>query len=251
MEFLAFTIFAPIASWGDVAVGEIRGTWDRPSRSAILGLIGAALGVERDDLERQRHLAEAFGVAVRVDASGQPITDYHTAQTLSRVNMRRSGARTRAQMMAVDDRQTIVSRRRYLTDSLYTILLWERAGGALRLHEILTALRSPVFSLYAGRRAAPLGLPTDPALIEAATLAGAFGQRRPLPDALMTGIGRRLLEGQGGREVAHDPCDGFDAGLESPAGRVGRRDQPIDRIRWLFSDRQVEFGRLPAAAEGT
>lgn len=251
MQFLAFTVFAPIASWGDVAVGETRGTWDRPSRSAILGLLGAALGVEREDAVRQHHLSDAFGVAVRIDAAGTPLTDYHTAQTISRLNMRRSGARTRAQMMAVADRQTIMSQRRYLTDSLYTALLWERAGGVIPLREVHGALRSPVFSLYAGRRAAPLGLPTDPVLLEAHTLAGAFAQRPPLPASLMSGIGRRLFNEAGGREVAHDPCDGFDAGLESPPRRVARRDQPMDRKRWLFADRHVEYGRLPAALEDT
>jgi CRISPR system Cascade subunit CasD len=251
MQFLAFTIFAPIASWGDVAVGEIRGTWDRPSRSAILGLVGAALGIERDDVERQRQLSEGFGVAVRVDAAGRPLTDYHTAQTISRINMRRSGARTRAQMMAQSDRQTIMSQRRYLTDSLYTILLWENAGWTWRLADVRSALESPVFALYAGRRAAPLGLPVNPELLQAETLAEAFRQRAPLPASMMAGIGRMLFRHGIGREVAHDLCNGFDAGLESMDRRAVHRDQPVDRTRWLFADRHVEFGRLPAVAEGS
>lgn len=251
MQFLAFTIFAPLASWGDVAVGEMRGTWDRPSRSAILGLIGAALGIERQDVDRQVQLTHAFGVAVRVDSSGRPLTDYHTAQTVSRINMRRSGARTRAQMMAHPERHTIMSQRRYLTDTLYTILIWERADAAWQLADVRAALMSPVFALYAGRRAAPLGLPVNPVLVKAETLAGAFDQRPPLPDPLMAGIGRALFRHGFGREVAHDPCEGFDAGLESLGRRATRRDQPVDRARWLFSDRQVEFGRLPASVEET
>jgi CRISPR system Cascade subunit CasD len=251
MQFLAFTVFAPLASWGDVAVGEMRGTWDRPSRSAVLGLVGAALGIEREDVDRQCQLADGFGVAVRVDAPGRPLTDYHTAQTISRLNMRRSGAKTRAQMMAVPDRQTIMSQRRYLTDSLHTILLWARAGGVFHLDEVRAALRSPAFCLYAGRRAAPLGLPVDPTLVDALTLADAFQKRRPLPESLMSGIGSKLLKNGGGREVAHDPCEGFEAALEAPLRRVTRRDQPIDRTRWLFSDRQVEFGQVPVATEGT
>ncbi len=38
---LAFTLYAPLAGLGDLAVGERRGGFDRPGRSAILGLVAA------------------------------------------------------------------------------------------------------------------------------------------------------------------------------------------------------------------
>ncbi|HEV2643569.1 MAG TPA: CRISPR-associated protein Cas5, partial [Candidatus Elarobacter sp.] len=76
-DFLLFTLYAPLSSWGDIAVGEMRGTWDRPSRSAVLGLVAAALGLLRDDQAAQEALDGGFGVATRLDASGAPSADYH------------------------------------------------------------------------------------------------------------------------------------------------------------------------------
>ena len=64
-DFLLFTYYAPIAAFGQVAVGEVRGSWERPGKSAILGLLAAGLGLARDDAEGQAALAEAYGYAVR------------------------------------------------------------------------------------------------------------------------------------------------------------------------------------------
>ena len=44
MGFLLFTLYAPMASFGEVAVGERRMSWSRPGRSAILGMVAARLG---------------------------------------------------------------------------------------------------------------------------------------------------------------------------------------------------------------
>ena len=52
-DFLLFTYYAPIAAFGQVAVGEVRGSWERPGKSAILGLLAAGLGLARDDAEGQ------------------------------------------------------------------------------------------------------------------------------------------------------------------------------------------------------
>ena len=43
-DFLTFALAAPLAAMGEIAVGERRGSWDRPGRSAVLGLIAAVLG---------------------------------------------------------------------------------------------------------------------------------------------------------------------------------------------------------------
>ncbi len=94
-SFLLFTIYAPFASWGDIAVGETRGSWDRPSRSAVLGLLGAALGIVREDQAAHDALDIGYGVAVRADAVGVALRDYHTAQTADASRVRKARARTR------------------------------------------------------------------------------------------------------------------------------------------------------------
>jgi len=79
-EFLIFRLYGSMVSWGDIAVGAIRPTSDHPSKSAVMGLIAAAMGIRRDEEERQRELAEGYLIAIRIDAPGILLRDYHTIQ---------------------------------------------------------------------------------------------------------------------------------------------------------------------------
>lgn len=249
-EFLLLTLYAPLASWGDIAVGDFRGSWDRPSRSAVLGLVAAALGLTREDQEAHDALDVGYGLAVRVDAAGAPLVDYHTAQTVDAATVKKRRPATRAELLAVRDRQTILSRRTYRQDALATVALWVRDVTRARwtLEELRDALRRPRFVLYAGRKANALGLPLHPSVEHAATLAEALSRRPssigalrgldsshwrvPMPDAL---------------EVSHDPCEDFEDGLQGLRRDV-RRDARAHRGRWQFAERVVEVGTMPVSA---
>src|SRR5689334_9356211 len=78
--FLCFRLHGPLASWGDIAVGERRPSAPHVSRSAVLGLIAAALGIRRDDSDAWGELDRSVGFASRTDAPGELLVDYHTAQ---------------------------------------------------------------------------------------------------------------------------------------------------------------------------
>lgn len=245
-EFLLFTLYAPLASWGDIAVGESRGSWDRPSRSAVLGLVAAALGLVREDQDAHDALDAGYGVAVRLDAAGTTLSDYHTAQTVASSVVKKMRPRTRAELLGAGAHQTMLSRRAYRQDALATIALWVRGGVPARwtLGALRDALRRPAFVLYAGRKANVLGAPLDPEIVSAGTLADAFIQRPPAPRGV---DGRRIVAGAPwGREVAHDAIrdeDGFAAGL-TPYRRDMRRDVPAHRVRWQFTERAVDIGLL-------
>jgi CRISPR system Cascade subunit CasD len=245
-SFLLFTVYAPLASWGDIAVGESRGSWDRPSRSAMLGLLGAALGIVRDDQVAHDALDAGYGVAIRADAVGATLSDYHTAQTVAASLVRQARPSTRAALLQLGERQTILSRRAYRQDALATAAIWARSDARWTLDELATALRRPTFVLYAGRKANVLGAPLDPAIVEAPTLAGALAARAAVPRAVEHG--RRLIGPSGrGREVSYDeirPSDAFASGLEAYRRDV-RRDVPRHRARWQFAERIVEVGLLP------
>ena len=160
MRFLLFTLYAPMGSYGEIAVGERRMSWARPGRSAVLGLVAAALGIERDDEDAHRNLEAGLYYAVRTDASGRPLIDYHTVQTPKA----RRGHRfaTRREELQSDDLYTVLSRREWRSDACFTISLWARPDGAVDLEEIAGALRRPRLVLYMGRKSAPLGLPLNP-----------------------------------------------------------------------------------------
>lgn len=248
-RFLLFTIYAPITSWGDISVGEVRGSWDRPSRSAVLGLLAAALGLRRDEQVRHDALDRAIGCAIRLDAAAVPMVDFHTAQSVPDSDLRRALGRsrpaTRKAMLAVGELQTIVSRRELLQDALVTVSLWNVSDQSpWPLDEIMRSLERPVFALYAGRKANVLGMPLAPRLIDAQSLAHAFQQRPPGIPCLNTG----LLQGhqlEWGREVAHDALPtGVESGLVEVRKYV-RRDTSPHRERWHFGERVVTVGLLP------
>jgi CRISPR system Cascade subunit CasD len=245
--FLLATLYAPMASWGDITVGERRTSWDRPSRSAILGLVAAALGVKREDQARHDALDIGYGVAVRVDTPGRLMVDYHTVQTLKQSEIKNARARTRREMIRYGEKQrnleTILSWRQVRVDSAYTLALWAREGAAWSLEALRDALRTPVFTLYAGRKAHPLGWPLLPEVIEAQSLATALAQR---PSLLSDPLLGKLRASPGVASVSCDYDPGFEHGLEG--GRLEiRRDSVPHRSRWQFAERLMLTGRMPVA----
>ncbi len=234
-EFLVFTLAAPIASFGAVAVGERRPTWDRPSKSQVLGLIAGALGIERHEEARHLDLARTLAFAVRVDIAGQIQTDYHTTQVPPARRNRRFA--TRADELAVDktELKTILSRREFRTGSLYTIAISAAGAASLQpsLVEIAAALQKPVFAPFAGRKANALILPMAPRLVTAEDIAAAFANYDANePDA------QKNLRAQ--YWLAPRERDGrIYADLELveglPKDRIEqRRDIPESRAKWRF-----------------
>ena len=244
-DFLMFTVCAPLASWGEIAVGEMRGSWDRPSRSAILGLLAAGLGLSREERDAHDELDRSLSIAVRADAPGDLIADYHTTQSVAASIVKRRGLGTRAELMAVrpEDRETILSRRTYRANAVSTIAVWQRATATRSLSVLQRALERPGFVPYAGRKANALALPMAPSIESQETMAAAFAARE-------SSMAVRFVEqfrptGGWGSEIAHDPCEQFASGLSGPLRREVRRDTHPDRSRWQFAERIVEIGFLP------
>lgn len=245
-EFLVFTVYAPLASWGDTAVGEVRSSWDRPSRSAILGLVAAALGIDREDQERHAELDRSYGIGVRLALGGTALIDYHTSQDPTGVAVRRFKPRTRRAALDCADPLTTLSQRTLRQDALSVVALWRRSGSRWTMEDLASAMRTPHFVLYAGRKANVLGLPLSPAVVQADTLAAALAPVPRLPREV-----DRLKPGSGwGREVAFDRCDAFQSGFVEKHDRtVRRRDAQPHRGRWQFAERDVYVNSIPEDAK--
>lgn len=257
--FLVFTLHAPLMSWGEIAVGETRGTWTLPSRSAILGLIAAALGFTREGGPEHDALDSGYGLAVRLNARGTPLVDYHTTQTVRSSVARKLGTFTRAKLLAAAEPDTTLSRRAYRQDSIATAAIWARADARWPLDELRMALRRPAFVLYAGRKANAFSLPLAPEVLREPTLADAFLRRSSTlglgaevsPDVrqAVQHVWDVLRPAEGwGREVAHDRDERVASGLD-PLRVDVRRDVVTHRKRWHFTERTVEVGLLPVTAE--
>lgn len=77
MRSVLLRLEGPLQSWGTRSRFGRRDTENEPSKSGVCGLVGAALGMPRDDVATLARLAAAsFGV--RVDREGKLLSDYHT-----------------------------------------------------------------------------------------------------------------------------------------------------------------------------
>ena len=231
MRFLLFTLYAPLGSFGEIAVGERRMSWARPGRSAILGLVAAALGTEREDEFAHQRLESGLHYAVRTDAPGRPFIDYHTAQT-PKARKGQTFA-TRREELESGNLGTVLSAREWRTDACFTVALWPRPGGSVELGEIAGALLRPHFVLYMGRKSGPLGLPLKPEIVEADSFVDALDSRYPNDEERR--ILRRIhIDGVEEGVIAFDHAA---PGAPADARVERRRDAVASRARWQFSDR--------------
>lgn len=231
--FLLFTLYAPMAAHGDVAVGERRMGWDRPGRSAVMGLLAAALGIERGDENALDELDRSLWFAVATAEPGVPMTDYHTIQVPR--TPRKGRFATRRDELAAKSLSTILSVREWRMHVLHTVALWPRESATIDLGRLADALNRPHFSLYAGRRAGPIGWPPCARVVGAPTLVEALFMDRARKDILYDEyLGKR----EGGRLACDADAAGNVAPERSPDRIVIRRDQAAHHGRRQFAERR-------------
>ena len=156
---LALLLDAPMQAWGHSSRFERRTTALHPTRSGVIGLLAAALGVDKyaDDesaqLDRLAPLRITTITLPRSDRRGElPIVrleDYHTVGP--REGIRRASGK-------VDKDATVQTYRHYLLDARFGILL---EGPSPLLTEIAAALRDPCWGVWFGRKCC---LPATPLL---------------------------------------------------------------------------------------
>ena len=132
MATLLLRLAAPLQSWGADSKFETRKTNREPTKSGVIGLLAAALGLRRDDATGLARL-NGLHFAVRADREGSLLVDFHTA---NREEDRKKG------------KAPYVTYRHYLQDAVFLVGL-ESEDTAL-LQELETALKHPVYPLYLG-----------------------------------------------------------------------------------------------------
>lgn len=240
MDFLIFQLQAPLSAWGETAVGEYRPTANYPSESALLGLIAAALGLDRTDETAHQALRAGYGFAVGVQSTGKLLRDYHTAQVPGRVSLKNRPHHTRRDElnMPKDELNTILSTRDYRQDAACLVAVQAGSTAPYPLADVSHALRAPRYVLYLGRKSCPPALPLWPQVIVAANALEAMEQYR-----------KQLIELAGEALVA--PVDrlvwgdGIESGRQEDM-RVTRKDRLLSREHWQFGDRQEYLAFLGA-----
>lgn len=174
-EFLILKLQAPMQAWGEHTFEGLRPSANFPTRSGVLGLLGACLGIRRNKPERLGQLADSLVMAVRVDERRitrrdgtsyalqmVKITDYHTIQ------------KARFEYSGLKSHETIQTWREYLYDAEFTVALWSHPDAPISLTQIEEAVKRPVFTPYLGRRSCPIGQPLFQTLLDATNVTEAF-----------------------------------------------------------------------------
>jgi CRISPR system Cascade subunit CasD len=226
-QWLVVALHAPLASFGEAPGNELRQTADMPTRSALIGLAAAALGIEREDAAAQTALFRALVTACGLYQSGDPLEDFHTYQTL---NKAAKGAATRAEALQnTKHLETSITRRHYRASGLWqgAYRLSEQHGN-ITLEALKAAFLKPCFVPYLGRKSCPLCLPMHPQVIEAADALAAMRTHA---------AGNNFLKTKRLQLISLEHRADGPATNRRPT-RHTRNDNPLDRsIRWMFAPR--------------
>lgn len=129
MKTLVINLSAPLQSFGNEATFIRRTTDAYPSKSAVIGMLAATLGYQRDD-DRIETLNDLL-FAVRIDQPGKVLHEFQTVEWKK------------------DARK--ITYRDYLQDAVFVVAIGSEDDGFI--DELKMALRHPKFQLYLGRRA--------------------------------------------------------------------------------------------------
>ncbi|MBA4147134.1 MAG: type I-E CRISPR-associated protein Cas5/CasD [Verrucomicrobia bacterium] len=204
---LALLLDGPMQSWGYASRFERRTTALHPTRSGVLGLIAAAVGIDKHAENEASQLARFAVLRMttmtlpRGDFRGKELPihrmeDYHTVTGIRRASGK------------VDKDATVQTYRHYLLDARFGVLI---EGPAALLEEVASGLRNPRWGVWLGRKSC---LPATP------LLAGAVGTRENVWRGLL------ICTGYTGNESLQQ----FDHVLEvapSESGADTMEDAPI------------------------
>lgn len=233
VDYLVFQLQAPLAAWGGPAVGESRGSAEYASQSALIGLLGAALGLQRSDEAAHARLRDGLAFAVGMLCAGSLLRDYHTAQVPPRSALKGRPHVTRRQELAVDKTElsTILSSRDYRQNAGCLVAVQARSSSAPTLDALAAALQAPRFVLYLGRKSCPPAAPLWPQCLDADSAYAAFTEYAARLDAARGSLLEPLPRL---RQIAFD--EHMEAGVPTSLTTL-RKDRLIRRRGWQFGDR--------------
>lgn len=211
---LALYLDAPLQSWGFQSRFDRRTSYSLPTRSGILGMIGAALGLDRSQpqtliqFQELKMIALAFRTPLR-------LMEFHTVG---------GGWDKKKHPMHVVKKPgkpaaTVVTHREYLQDAKFGVLI---AGSQDLITKIGKALVNPRWGIWLGRKSC---IPATP------VFQGLFDSLKTAEDHLVKLAGfpvtRRLEE-----------AESFEESTDT------LRDIPLDFGRRTFAPRQVKISEV-------
>lgn len=212
---VALLLDGPLQSWGHASRFDRRTTALHPTRSGVLGLIAAAMGIDKESPDEAGQLGRLAPLRLttvtlgRQSRRGQALPmrrleDYHTVTGIRRASGK------------VDPEATVQTFRHYLLDARFGVLI---EGPASLLDEIAMALRDPKWGVWLGRKSC---IPASPVLAGGpAALAEVWVtllQRAGLPDIMTVEQFDRVVEADPA-DLAADRLDDAPLAYGAPIGR--------------------------------
>jgi len=236
-ETLAFLIDAPLQSWGVSSKFQRRDTENWPTKSALVGLLAAALGIDKNSPDEAERLAPLCQLTFSVLRWSKPVpslrlTDFHTVG--GGYDKKDPFEKLFISRKAGDGSPfgTVITRRTYLNDSRF-IALFE--GDASTLKNIAEALHDPGWGLWFGRKSCIPAAPLAPVL--ASTVEGVLAAMAEQLNVDLTS----LLNLAGMTEKAGD---GTFHQADQPIA-FGHHHGPIPAAYLSRSVRRLKPGELP------
>lgn len=172
-DSLAFLIDAPMQSWGASSKFQRRETESWPTKSAMLGVIAAALGIDKYEADEPELLAPYAQLVFSVfrlpkDHLSLRLSDYHTIgggydkknpAEVMHIPKRASGA-------SIDN--AVLTRRTYLTDARFIAVF---QGEFAIIEKISAALLNPKWGVWFGRKTCIPAMPLSPVIAASARAA--------------------------------------------------------------------------------
>ena len=139
----------PLQAWGNQeSKFAIRRTADAPTKSGVMGILLAAMGIPRADARRELKELNHMLLGVRIDRPGIRWWDYHTVGAGTRMPVARGEGENKPGAM--------LTRREYLCDASFLVAL---QGDGELIMRLRGALLNPRWPLHLGRKCCPLSLP--------------------------------------------------------------------------------------------
>lgn len=235
---LLFHISGAMCSWGSSTSGAYRPTDGYPTKSAIVGILAASLGIDRFDNKRQAQLYADFDYVVISAGTEEYIADFATIQTTMMPKGETiTSLPPRAEELSRGELKTIVADRRYLCNGYYTIIVIPIGKSAIPLSELKRALEHPHYVPYLGRKSCPLSAPLCPTIEEYESIVQVIKEHKFEPFLKDKDVSIFLS-----KHCSPHIYATFKMGGDSFIKRT-RADNNPDRDNWQFSERD-EFEYL-------
>jgi CRISPR system Cascade subunit CasD len=154
-RFLILKLDGVMQGWGGHTYEDWRPTELFPTRSGLLGLLGACLGIDRQNIEHLNALALSVKFTIRSDSRSDQdgkhldslrLCDYHTIEHARKVD-------------GTENKNPVQSYRWYLFDAPFTVAVEELPAASIPLDLIAERIRKPIYTPFLGRRSCPLSRP--------------------------------------------------------------------------------------------